>query len=444
MIKTKHGDYLDVEELSWEKARDILVKHNPDLVHIIDEISPGNEYKLYRARYPYGAKIVDKTESFLPLTNGRTISFNDLALPKSIFNNLSYNPATSNPVGIVLDKRAEFYLSLGDRVLPYMVMEPGHVFGLTRILDVLDMEHNDTVHLSFFMWELVSGVRSCFMLPKVTDAVNHNHLAKKYGLLADKPQNLKDCWSVFKDIAERQNCDWRSEFMYFSNNWFEKLEDPAWMKLYNYFLKSNRLAYEFWRNYLSWQITFSQVEQNKNMKYPAYTLDTAKHLFGIAAGSLPGFRPATDESAMPINLIQEAYLKGYGLTDYWPTIIEPTHFNLANRQPVYYSVNYPTLFQSDPNTIKSIIAFLDELMRVVEKYKDGISNDKLATSTSLYKTAQQIKFSFYHDKPESYSNIHNVMLLPQQDSRFCPPKKRGSFPKFAHFLTGCIKIAPYE
>jgi len=290
---------------------------------------------------------------------------------------------------------------------------------------------------------LTSGVRSTFMLPSVTDTANHNQLAKRYGLLADKPQGLKDHWAIFKELAEKQNCDWRSEFMYFSNNWFKNLEDPAWMKLYNYFLKSNRLAYEFWRNFLSWQITFDQVEQSKNMKYSSYTLDTAKHLFAIAVGSLPGFRPATDESSLPRTLIQEAYLKGYGLKEYWPVIIEPAHFSLANRQPIYYSANHPSLFQSDPNPPKTIISFLDEVIRVVEKYKDGISNDKFATATSLYKTARHVDFSFYHDRPKGYKNMHDVMLLPAEDPRFQPEKRRGKFPKFAHFLTGCIKISPY-
>lgn len=448
MIKTKYGSYLDVDELNWNQARDMLVECNPELVSIIDEISPGEQYKLYKARYPYGAKIVDKTEAYLPLTDGRTLSFNDAGLPKAIINNLSYNPAISNPVGVIIKKCAEFYLSGVDRLLPYTIMQPGHIFGLARILDFLDMQHNDSAsgsaHLSFFMWELVSGSRSTFMLPRVTDAINHNQLVKKYGLLADKPASLKDCWSVFKDIAFQQKCDWRSEFIYFSNTWFKKLEDPSWLKLYNYFLQSNRRAYAFWRNYVSWQTTFSQVEQNKHMKYSAYALETAKHLFAIASDSLPGFKPATDDSSMPIDLITEAYIKGYGLSDYWPIIIEPTHFDIASKQPVYYSINYPTLFQSEPNHLKSVITFLDELMRVVEKYKDGIGNDKIATASTLYQIAQQVKFSFYHDRPDKYPHIKNVTLLPQEDVRFCYAKRRGAFPKHAHFLTGCIKISTYE
>src|ERR1700677_4390402 len=129
MLKNNDEKLIDLDELTWKEARIFLLEHNSDLVRIIDAISPGDDYKMYKARYRFGAKIVDKTEAYLPLMNGQTISFNDPSLPKTLIDNLGYNPITGNPVGILLKKKAEFYLSVGQGILPYTVMEPGHVFG---------------------------------------------------------------------------------------------------------------------------------------------------------------------------------------------------------------------------------------------------------------------------------------------------------------------------
>ncbi len=444
MFKTKDGKCIDIEEMAWDKARSLIEPFNPSLVNVVDEISPGNEYKLYKASYPFGVKIIDKNESFLPLDNGDLISFNDPLLPTNLRKNLSYNPTISNPVGIVLDKKSECYLSIAGRVMPYTVMEPGTFFGLTRILDILEISHNPLVHISFFIWEVTSGARFIFMLPKITENISHNRLKKQYGLTCDKPKMLQDHWTIFKDIAKRQASSWRSSFLFFSNNWFERLEDSSWLKLYNYFLRNNRLDYEFWRNILSWQVTFNLIEQAKNLRFSSYTLDNAKHLFAVAAGNLPGFKPATNDDSAPVRLIQESYIKGYKMIEYWPVIMEPAMFNPINEQPVYYSLNYPTLVQSDQNAFKgfSIITLQDELAGVISKYMDGIRHDQLAGATSLYKTAQQIDFSYYHTDPAEHENIKDAGLLAKEDSRFKVAKKVGVFPKHAPFFKGCIKIAP--
>lgn len=445
MIKTKDDRLIDADELVWEEARLMIQPFLPELVEIIDELAPSADYKLYKARYPFGAKIIDKTEAYLPLNDGRMISFNDSNLPQTLINNLSYDSKTSNPVGIVLNKSSEFYLSIGNRIMPYMIVSPGEIFGLTRILDKTDMSSLPLPHVSFFIWELTSGARSSFMLPKITESLSHNKLKKAYNLTQDKPTSYQDHWDIFRNIAQIRKADWHSEFLFFSNKWFERLTDPSWLKLYCYFLRNNRQSYEFWRNILSWQITFNEIEQTKNLKFSSYTLDTAKHLFAIAAGVLPGFKPSTDESAIPVKTLQQAYVDGYGLNDYWPVIMEPALFSLSTKQPVYYSLSYPTLAQYDATALKgkSIISLLDELEFVIDKYLTGIKDNPLATSTSLDKTAMMIDFNYYHHDPASYNNIKDSSLIPNEDNRFVLQNHNGGeFPKHSSFLKGCVKLGP--
>lgn len=440
MLKTKNNKPLDVIEFEWEQAREILLPLNKELVNIIDEISPGIEYKLYKARYPYGVKIFDKLEAYLPLKNGKTILFTDESLPANLAKNLYYDKEISNPVGMVLQKNLEFYLTVGSRAMPFNVAEPGSIFGLARILDNIENSDNAFQNRSFFMWELTSGVRSLFMMPKINENTKHIRLKKMYGITEDKPTSYQNHHAIFKDLACQNNLDWYSEVLFFSNNWFENLTDSAWAKLYAFFLKNNRSSYAYWRNYLSWQITFDTIEQRKNIRgISAYALHTAQHLYSISARALPGFRPATDDMSAPISFIQKAYLNGYEL-EYWPNILEISNFS---DNSCYYSLNYPTLAQSDPNSVKSksIITLLGEVRNIIAKYQQGIKENSLAKSTSLHTASISNNFSFFHDLP-TYHDIQSNIKIAEEDSRFAYDKHFDKFSIYSPFLRGCIKISP--
>ncbi|HLX55103.1 MAG TPA: hypothetical protein VKR58_14250 [Aquella sp.] len=84
MLKTADSEIMDVEMLQWDQVRLIPNIIDSELVKIIDDLSPGKEYRFYKAKYPFGTKILDKNLSFLPLRNGKTISFNSDKLPKII------------------------------------------------------------------------------------------------------------------------------------------------------------------------------------------------------------------------------------------------------------------------------------------------------------------------------------------------------------------------
>lgn len=441
MFKTTDGDIIDVEMLSWDEARLIPNIIDPELMKIIDEISPGKDYRLYKAKYPFGAKILDKSLSYLPLQNGNNISFNSDRLPKIMIKDLAYDPAKTNPVAIVLDKNSEFYVSIGKNILPYAMVSPGDIFGTARILDNVDSEYSTVLNSSFSRWELTSGARSIFMLPKITENISHMKLKKMYGLSQDKPDTYQDHWSIFREIAAKTQDNWRSEFLFFSVKWFEKLKDPVWAKLYCYLLRENRRSYKFGHNIVSWEITFNAIEQNKKMIYSPYTLNTARHLFAISSGTFPGFAPTTNEDSAPTKLLQKAYLEGYGLKDQYPLIVKPTHFSLIKQEPVYYFLNYPTLTQCNPQTFKgkSLITLLDELERVIKKYQIGIQEDPLAKHTSLYNIAQATDFSYYHNTPDNFTNINNNILIPEDDQRFVC--ETGAFPNHSPFLKGCIKVS---
>ncbi len=443
MLITTDNQPLDLQELVWQEARPLLLSLVPDLVAIIDQLSPDADFKLYKARYPFGARVIDKTHFYLPLSNGEVIDLNDQRLPTRVAENLQYGSAASNPVGLVLDKHSEFYLTANNRIMPYAMATPGGIFGLSRVLDHAE---GKPLHHTFFRWEMNSGARSLFMLPKITENISHNRLNKRYNLSLLKPEGYETHWNVFKALVDQEKNSWRSEFLFFSKQWFAHLQDPKWSEFYNYCLCKNRSSHAYWRNILSWQITFNAIEQTRNLRFSPYLLNTAKHLFAIAGGSLPGFKPATDEAAAPIAFLQEAYVEGYGLSEYWPILMQLGHFCLDTptlSAPVYYSLNYPTLAESDPDALKgkTLITLLDELQLIMEKYQKGIETEALAQASSLYEVVQSTEFSYYHNDPSHFQRIKDNILLPTEDPRFIVPDAQGEFPRHSPFLKGCIKIA---
>lgn len=88
MLKTTDDRLLDVEELSWKEAAQILSKTSPGLVSVINALSEDQRYPFYKASYRFGEQMVDQNGVHLPLNDGGTILLNDPRLPEVLKANL--------------------------------------------------------------------------------------------------------------------------------------------------------------------------------------------------------------------------------------------------------------------------------------------------------------------------------------------------------------------
>lgn len=445
MFTTADGRKLEIEELTWSSASSLIFPANDELTKILDDISPSDDLKVYRIKYPYGAHIIHNSETYIPTSDGSFVSFNDKTLPQELLDNLSYDIDTQSPLGIVLDKKCEFYMHFGQRILPNSIMSKGDIFGVARVLsNTLVSDSRYSSRSVSTLWNLNSGSVSSFMLPKISDAVGHNKLKLHLGLNLDKPENYQDHNAIFSEISALDKHKWKSEIIFFSKKWFEKLKDPEWVEFYSYLSLVNRSLNRIWHNTPNWTAIYNEIEDEQRMMNMApYALGTSRHLFTMAVGCTPGFKPATDESSMPTKLIQETYLNTYDLSDNWPIIMEPTQFNRVD--PIYYSLNHPTLAQHNPSTYKgkSIIALAEDVSFIMEQYCAGILKSSRSLAPSLYEAAETVDFSFYHnDHSNNRENIKNNIVLPEEDKRFvCEHKPNASFPTYSPFLKGCIKIS---
>lgn len=447
MFKTSNGKVLEIEELTWEEASKLLFPVNHELTKIIDDISPSNDLKLYRVKYPFGARIIHDAETYIPVEDGSYISFNDASLPQDLKDNLSYDINTQSPLGVIVDKKCEFYMHFGQRILPNTIISKGDIVGVSRVLNGVQIANSRYSSKSVStLWNLNSGTVSSFMLPKISDSIGHNKLKQSLGIVIDKPDSYQEHNAIFTEISAKTKNEWKSDMIFFSKKWFKKLPDPAWVELYSYLSFVNRAASKIWHNTPNWTAIYNEIEsEQRMMNLSPYALGTSRHLFTMAVGCTPGFKPATDDSSLPTKLIQDTYMNVYDLADNWPIIMEPTQFTRIKEEPVYYSLNHPTLAQHNPSTYKgkSIISLAEEVSFIMEQYSTGILKSSKSLAPSLYEAAETIEFSFYHnDHSNNRESIKNNAILPTEDPRFiCKHKENAAFPTYSPFLKGCIKVA---
>ena len=195
-----------------------------------------------------------------------------------------------------------------------------------------------------------------------------------------------------------------------------------------------------------WTKTFQDIERDKKLTsyYSLPSLNTAKQLFMLAANITPGFIPATNDDAAPINLITDAYTTLYpklAQRKQSAIIMEAAKFDMQHAAPIYYSINLSPFTMKDlkASKRKSHISFLDEIRAVTEVYTKTILENKSKVQ-SLCNIINSTNFSFYHSDDLNYPKTLKAELLATEDLRFTNGNCE-TFPLTSLFFKGCIKIS---
>lgn len=444
MLTTKDGRGIDVEELSWQEVNVLIGSMRPALTKVMERYD-ASEYKFYKANYKFGSKIIQNKRCYLQLADGDSIDFNDPELPDELAKDLNYNPMTEDPLGMILSKNSEFYLPTGDEIMSHAIIHPGEMFGVPRA--TANINNSGQTNSALF-FNLNSGARYLFTLSRITSQTRHVKLQRVYDIGSPVPESFYDQGLVFAEIARMAESPWRSEVIYFPRNFINALKTPEFVEIKDALIDIHRESYTIWHNTsLIWTAVFNEIERQKGLtNYSAYSLFTSRQLFLIAANSGLGFKPATNEDAAPIKLLQKAYASVYGLSEerHSSIIMEPTRLADTPNQAVYYSLNNPILAQHHPETFKgkSFIACLDEIESITRIYQKSIILEH-SDIPSLYNAALKTDFSFYHcngGDPKNYKNILNSEQIGLDDSRFVESKNIG-FPEHSPFFKGCVKIS---
>ncbi len=431
-----------IQEFQWKDVREEVAQKNSELARIIDELNPGPKYTVFKAYYRFGGEILKKGHLFIPDNKGTIIPLNSSDTPTYLRSKLNYNLG-SNPVGLLLNHMAELFIVMENHTIPlYGLIEPGKIIGTWRILN------QGGSHNPAFIWDMTAGSRSIFMLPKVSETMRFSKLTRAFGLKAEKPNSLFDHWEIFKEIANHPDFGetWTTEILFFSKEWFDRLDDKKWRDFELYLLKNAWRGSEFFRNQFMWDLAFSLILQERNIKPNPYISDTVKHLLAIGIGAFPGFASALSDEAAPIQRLQECIESIYQLSEYAPIIMHPHFLKKELSRPIYYSLQYPTTTEFSPKSRKGSTKIFDlyQIKSLLTKYLANIHLDALNLgNTPIYDLPGKIQYDFFHTDPENYAGIRPSKEIPEEDNTFAnvPEGMSKNFPINSQFLRGCIRIS---
>lgn len=433
-----------IEELSWQDVRDTVASTCKELAAIIDDISPGKEFTVFKVRYPFGVKISDKSLCYLPINSSTSVPITDISIDNNIRDKLSYSAL---PLGIIIKNSVELFFDVPKKIFSLSTFSCGMEIGI--------WEHSGWSS----PYSMTSGARSLYMLPKISESLSHKQLKKRFGITESPPKHLHDHWQVFSQITGSSNfpTNWFCEVIFLSAKWAEAIKkDEAWSKLSLYIYQKGWKHSEYGRKKASlevvWEI-FVRSLSDKELKFDPYIVDTLKHIICISTGTIPASAPSigNDESG-PLKSIQTIYEEhiGYGLDEYIATIMQPQYFSTSKPHPVYYSLQLPTLLESLPRT-KKITSVIDNVRELSELLDSFLNNkhdlwSKLSIGDNLLSnTLSNLQIDYFHGDMFAYGNtIQSSLKMPDHDQRlkYDPlSNKKRVFASNSSFLRGCVRIS---
>lgn len=429
-----------MEKHSWSSLRAKIKKIKPELANIIDELSPSDKYALYILKYPYGALIVDRGVFQVINENGMLVPFQHPSIANKTKEDLSYNKMI--PTGFVSKNSIETFFVAKNHTIPASLYGLGDMLALWHVL-----EGNSTYQVGP-VWNISSGARTIFMLPKITDKSSYKTLKAKYALKVI-PKNLNEHWQIFSHLANHPafSEEWHSEVIFFSKKWFANLKDKAFSQLFRHLLHDVWVSSSFRRNQFIVDFAFSVAQEQRNLKPNPYLADTVRYLMSVGDGTVPGLTPAIDNSSAPIAGLQKIFLDDYGLKKYAPIIMHPHHFSVEKNRSVYYSLEVPTTTVFSPRSSRQESKMVDmrELKHITEILLSEILKGTLyVQETPLFDLAKNIQYKFYHSEKDQLDEVSSIFELSEGNSEFTKTlidSKEYAFPEFSPFFRGCVSIS---
>ncbi len=437
-----------LEAVKWGDVRELVREIKPSFADVIDLLDPQGSLVMYKVRYPFGSVIIQDGIFHLPTSDGRIAPITDDQISDTIRNQLSYSGTI--PMGIVLHNSVELFLPSEERIIPFTLMCPGRIFGLSRALDPPISFHAGGT------WQMTAGARSMFVLPKITDYVSYKKICRARSIKLPMPDKLLDHGPLLIQMSKHKDFQkpWFCELLCFPADFLKEHNDAKWIK-FRYFLYEDVWETSaFWRNkYLFDFIWDSFVielnRQNARLRITPHAMTIVQLLIMIGLGVLPGFSPAVDDEEGPVGALQDDFYKIYGLKKYAATLMVPKHFSITNvDRPIYWSFQLPTYLATmpKPKTVGSTLSLMHEVHAILTKFCEAARENKLkgVIGTPIQELVKKIQFDFFHSEHDPEGIIRPSKEMPLEDKSLIGlTTKYGKkdFSEVSPFVRGCVRIS---
>lgn len=433
----------------WPNVRRYVVKANPVFAELVDKLNlPQDQFPLYIARYPYGAALDDEKGAILPTEKGKLHRLSDVYFSNDVIKDLGYGK-NSLPLGMVLNKQIEYFFDLKQQKLtiPLKIYTPGMFFALNNVLN----KTSKHAAISNVLISAAAGTRSALMLPNISSSIQHLRLKHMLKIDNPVPKFLYDHGTLFREISESKqaDCSWKLELLYFSEAWIDKINtDAAWMPLRLYWESLYHNVFAYGKDHFFYTILFSLLQKEANLKVSPNLTDTIRWLFTIATSKVPGYAPAVDNEALPLDTLQYIYARIYQLEKRLPIIMIPQKFDLKSSLPVYYPLKYPSIpqFSMKMRESSTTLSEMRELHDMQRFFVQELSKkESIFSKTILSEIARKVSFEFFHCDRDNKKIIKNSLNMLAEDFRFSTSHhsarvRDAAPPRDSAFLRGCIRI----
>jgi hypothetical protein len=337
---------------------------------------------------------------------------------------------------VVLSKPLEQFFSLPSRIISLNIFTPGSIIQLPQCQRAFAGDFD-------LPWQLSAGMRTLFLLPKITDNMGYNRLRLAYQLTSMKPlRNLYDQWHLFRQIAQHADIaqSWRAKVLLVSKRSVltEKAE-ALWQTVQHYVQKDqSKLLVENSRSIafdIVWQ-RFLEVVDPRRFKLKPHLVETIKYLYAMCTGAAPGFIPAScQDSVAPISDLRQAFTEVYKLRNYVPTFLHLSFVNIHIPKMLYYSlavpqlINYPANHMMVPTSQRELF----ELKQTIEVIKKHIHSPVF----------EQYQLKFFHVAGNEALGLEPSVHVPEEDPRFFAGNENQSNREFCAssiFWRGCLRL----
>ncbi|MDF1761111.1 MAG: hypothetical protein P1U40_11305 [Coxiellaceae bacterium] len=380
--------------ITWKNVKSRVSELNMPLFNLIEEINP-KDLPIFLVKYPYGTTISTDRHYFIPDAKGELKPFD----------------IDKFPYMFVLEKALELYADEKEKNITRQIYTPGSFFPY-------NFNSSRTGAMSprpKSVFTLCSGVRNINILPIFKMNDHYKQLSKHFTI--DKklnPGNPDDHFNIALQILKQQKSDWHSSVLVFSDEWTKNINDnPKWLKLKCHLLEQciNKNAYS--KNQFLLDHAIHDIIRDNNLKLTSYSIEIIKQMIYIALGDYPGFKPSTDDNALPRSTLVELLNNFYLNT---PIIIEPTiQPPKYGNPPIYHAL----MLSASIN--RTSLKSSQRLFEIAENF-DAILQElstHLLTQTAAYgKLNNCLEYRLYSERGGNHKIIKDSLQLLQHDYRF--------------------------